>query len=190
MTLAKHGPSRKLPRRLLMTDAQRLPDPVAAASRLPRGSGVALRHYDAPDRPFLAQALGRLCRARGLTLLVAADWRLAAQVGAAGVHLPEAMAAHGILAPLLLRRRRRLLIVACHSPWALARARRLRADAAVLSPVFSTASHPGARGIGAVRFRMWTRRAGVPVLALGGVTPRNLRRLNGAAGFAAISALK
>jgi thiamine-phosphate pyrophosphorylase len=176
-----------VPTLILITDETRLPDPLPAIAALPRGAGVLLRHYGAAGRAELAVAAARLVRHRGLVLMVAGDWRLAARLGAAGLHLPEGQARHGVLAPLLgwVRRRKLLLTVACHSPAALARAKRLGADAAILSPVFATRSHPGAVTIGALRFRRWARAAGLPVAALGGIDARTLRRLNGAAAAAA-----
>ncbi|MDA8232051.1 MAG: thiamine phosphate synthase [Magnetospirillum sp.] len=182
----------RLPRRLLVTDAGRRPDPLPAAAALPAGSGIVFRHYGAPGRAALAARLATLAKARRLVLLVAGDWRLADRVGAAGVHLPEGMLFSGRLAPLLgwARRKGRAVTAACHGPAALARARRLGVCAALLAPVFATASHPGAPAIGPVRFAAWTRRAGLPVIALGGVTPRTARRLNGsgAAGIAGVGA--
>ena len=176
---------------LLISDEARLPDPLPLMRQLPPGSGVVLRHYGAPNRLALAQAASRLARRRRLVLLVAGDWRLAARLGAQGLHLPEGLARHGVLAPALgwVRRTKRLLLVACHGDMALGRARWLGADAAVLSPVFATTSHPGAPSLGAVRFGLVSRRAGLPVLALGGITGRSQPRLprGSAAGFAAIS---
>ncbi len=77
----------------LFTDARRLPDPLAAAARLPRGlAGVVLRHDGEPGRAALGRALARLCRRRRLALVVAGDVRLAAALGA-GVHLRNGMLA-------------------------------------------------------------------------------------------------
>jgi thiamine-phosphate pyrophosphorylase len=196
-----HGPRKgagrkgahHLPRLILVTDETRLPDPAAAIRRLPPGAAVILRHYGAPDRPALARRLAALCRRRGVRLLIAGDWRLAAAVGADGVHLPEAMARRGPAAwgwggP---RRPGFFITAAAHSPAALWRAARAGADAALLSPVFATASHPGAAGIGVTRFATWCRRAPLPVYALGGIDRRTARRLAGAgaAGFAFLGAL-
>lgn len=186
--------ARRLPWLILVTDETRLPDPAGAIRGLPRGSAVILRHYGAPDRPTLARRLAALCRRRGVWLLIAGDCRLAAAVGADGVHLPEAAARRG---PMVcggrsaLRRPGFLVTAAAHSPMALRRAARAGADAALLSPVFATASHPGAKGIGALRFAAWCRRAPLPVYALGGIDRRAARRLKGAgsAGFAAIGGL-
>lgn len=194
--LARSHAGNGLPPLAMLTDERRMPDPLPAAARLPAGSLVILRHYGvaAEERAALARRLARLCRRRRLRLLVAADWRLAAAVGAAGLHLPEGLArgAKG-LAPALAWRRRRggLLTVAAHGAAGLARAARLGADAALLSPVFATASHPGAGILGPLRFAALCRAAAVPVYALGGIAPDTAPRLraSGAIGLAAIGAL-
>ena len=178
----------QLPLLLLLTDRHRLPDPLAAAQGLPRGSAVILRDYDDPQRAALARRLHKVCRARDLRLLIGGDWRLAAQLGADGVHLPEAQ-----IDQRSLRRRppRMLLTMAAHGVAALYRAHRAGADAVLLSPAFASASHPGAPGLGPIRFAAIARQAPLPVYALGGVTGRNAGRLaaSGIVGIAAISAL-
>lgn len=169
-----------------VTDPNRMPDPAAVAERLPRGAALILRHYEAPGRAALARRLAAVCRRRGITLLVAGDWRLAAAVKADGLHLPEGLARHGVLSPALMWRRRSgaLLTMATHGRSALAVAARLDADAALLSPVFPTASHPGAPTLGPWRASLWAQDARVPVLALGGANPRRMRRLGGMSGWA------
>jgi thiamine-phosphate pyrophosphorylase len=173
---------------LLVTDPVRLPDPLAIMATLPPGSGVLLRPYGDPTCP--AAQIAALARRRRLILLVAGDWRLAARLGAQGLHLPEGLSRHGLLSPALGWRRRHgaLLTMACHSLAALGRAANLGADAALLSPAFATASHVGAKPIGPVRFGQWSRRARLPILALGGVTTTTAKRLPGgcATGLAAI----
>jgi thiamine-phosphate pyrophosphorylase len=179
----RRGAARRLPPVLLMTDEIRLPEPLPVARALARGSGVVLRHYGAPDRVALA---ARLARLPGIVVLVAGDIGLAYAVRAQGLHLPE-----GSPPPPRLRRRGFLITMAAHSVPALRRARALGADAAVLSPVFPTASHPGARPLGPLRFAALARTAGLPVYALGGITAASARRLqrSGAIGFAAIGGL-
>lgn len=172
-----------LPPVLMLTDDRRLPDPVPAARALPRGAAVVLRHYGAPERAVLAQ---RLARIAGIVLLVAGDMALARRVGARGLHLPEVGGR-----PPRLRPRGFLVTMAAHSLPALRRAKALGADAALLSPVFATASHPGARTLGPLRFAALARAAGLPVYALGGITAATAPRLrhSGAVGFAAIGGL-
>ncbi|MBC7907815.1 MAG: thiamine phosphate synthase [Rhodospirillaceae bacterium] len=191
VTLANATRQRKrgnVPAVILVTDESRLADPAAVMDTLPPGTGVWLRHYAAPEREALARRLAVIARRRRLVLVVAgADWRLAARIGAAGVHLPEAVARSANLAGLRLwLRHRRMLSVAAHSRTGLNRAVRLGADCALLSPVFATASHPGAVTLGAIRFAQWAQGAGLPVIALGGVNAATARKLRFAAGLAAI----
>ncbi len=170
-------------------DGARLTDPGAAIARLPTGSAVILRDYDAPDRRARAANLARLCQGRRLRLLVAGDARLALAADAHGLHLPEGLACGGDRRWRLWRKPGWLVTAAAHSPGAVAQARRAGVHAVLLSPVFATASHPGAITLGALRFAAWTRKAGLPVYALGGMTAATTRRLSGsgAAGVAAIS---
>ena len=173
----------------MMTDAQRRPDAWGAASRLIAGSGVILRHYDDPARGELGMRLAKLARARRLVFLVAGDWRLAARLGA-GLHVPQYMLQAGRLAPALgwARRRGVLVTAACHDHQALARAGRLGLGAALVSPVFATQSHPGAKGLGALGFARLVRHARLPVMALGGMTGKRAGHLEkrGCAGWAAV----
>ena len=82
-----------------------------------------------------------------------------------------------------------LVTAAAHSPGALYRAERAGADVVLLAPVFPTESHPQTRPLGTLRFSVWCRQSPIPVYALGGVSPVNLRRLkdSGTRGFAGIS---
>mgnify|MGYP001809657315 CR=1 FL=1 len=182
-----------VPRLLLVTDQQRLPDPMAAIARLPVGSGVLFRHHECPQRALLARRIARACREKRLILLVANDWRLAGAIGADGVHLAENLARTGINGPCRwwLRRHRKLLSVAAHSPRALMQANRLGADFCLLSPVFPSNTHPGKPGLGPIRFARSSKLCKIPVLALGGVNQHSWRRLPPASahGAAAIDGL-
>jgi thiamine-phosphate pyrophosphorylase len=159
-----------LPVLWLFTDADRLPDPLPAAARLPKGiAGVVLRHDSDPGRVALGRALVRICRARRLALVVAGDARLAAALRA-GIHLrggrwPGPPRPPGIVTS------------SAHSLAELRRARRAGADLAFLSPAFPTASHAGAPGLGACRWSRLAAQAGLRVAALGGVDGRTVRRL-------------
>lgn len=167
----------RVPFLVVMSDERRLPDPTAVLPLLPPGAALVLRRHQ--DGAALARRLAPACRARRVLLLIANDFRLAQAVRADGLHLAEGIAAHGVLAPLLgwVRRRGAILTVAAHGRRALGRAAQLGADAALLSPVFPTASHPGAPCLGPLRFAVGARAAALPVLALGGLTPATLRRL-------------
>lgn len=166
--------TRRLPHLWLMTDSDRLADPIGAVRRLPPGCAVIVRHRDATERARLAHALMPLCRARRLKLLIAGDWQLAAAIGADGVHLSEAMARRGCAAGLRLWRRKRLLTVSNHGAGAWPR---VPCDAVILGAVLPTASHPDRRSLGRVRTALLMRRG--PTIVLGGISARTLTQLNG-----------
>ena len=160
-----------LPPLWLFTDARRLADPRQAASRLPKGlAGVVLRHDDDPARRALGRDLARICRARRLELVVAGDPRLAAALHA-GVHL------RGGRWPTPQRVRHRMVTSSAHGPPELRRAHAAGVNLVFLSPVFATASHPGAVGLGAARWMRLALDARRPVAALGGVDGASIRRL-------------
>jgi thiamine-phosphate pyrophosphorylase len=172
-----------------MTDDERLPDPLAAARMLPRGSMVVIRARQAAHRARRARALQAIARGRELTLLIANDPGLADRVGAAGVHFSEANVR--LAASWRARRPRWLITAAAHSLNACAAARIAHANAVFFGPVFPTASHPGGTYIGPMRARAIVRAALLPTYALGGIDARSARRLEAAAfvGVAAIGAL-
>lgn len=179
----------KLPALVLMTDDERLLDPVAAARALPRGSMVVVRARQSSHRAKLARSLQAIARERGLTLLIANDPALADRVRAGGLHLSEANARRA--AEWRARRPDWLITTAAHSLAACGRARQWGADAAFLAPVFATATHPDQVELGFGRARGLACMAPLPVYALGGVTAQSAARLrySGFAGIAAIGAL-
>jgi len=172
-----------------MTDDRRIADPASAARALPRGSLVILRARDDTRRAALAGDLSAIAHERALLLLIAGDAALAARVAADGLHLPERRAREA--AHWRACHPRWLITAAAHNARAIEGARCAQADAVLLSPVFATRSHGDAKPLGAVRFRMLARDAGLPVYALGGIDVHTVLALGGenVAGIAAVGAL-
>lgn len=152
---------------------------------------VSLRDVDADDATF-AEAAHRLAVSlRTIApdvvlsvhgrLEVARDLRAGLHVGRRGATLEEATRA-GLAGPVG---------VSAHSATGAARAARSGATYATFSPVFETRTHPEAIPTGIDPLRLAAAHAGVPILALGGVTPPRARiaRLVGAYGVAAVSSL-
>ncbi len=171
-----HTPSRRRPHAVLpplwlFTDWHRLPDPAAIVRRLPPGlCGVVYR----PALPRAAPAAGarqlrrlrQLCRARRIALSVAGP------LGAAGCgeHRPGSRRS-------LPRARAAFVTASAHGMAELLRAERSGAALVFLSPVFPTASHPGAGAIGPRRWAALARARRLPILALGGIDGVTARRL-------------
>ena len=160
-----------MPSLWLLSDPRRLPDPRPAMLALPRGAAVLLR--DAA--PEVAVAVARLCRQRGLHLMVSGDGRLALALGA-GLHVPDRRPTR-FLAAFLAGRRGRLLSVAVHGRRGITRARALHASVALVSPAFATASHPGQPGLGRWRWAALARALPCPAVALGGMSAARMRDL-------------
>ncbi|MFW2831380.1 thiamine phosphate synthase [Sphingomonas sp. ID0503] len=171
-------PRQPIPRLWMMTDERQGKGLLPAVKRLPRGAGIVFRHYSLPprERRALFEAVRRAARGR-LVLVLAGSARQAAAWRADGWHGPATARASRPMP---------------HSASAHnAREVRRAADILFLSPLFPTRSHPGGRVLGRTRFAALARQARVPVIALGGMTPRNARRLGalGASGWAAIDGL-
>lgn len=176
-----------MPHLLFFTDPVRTPDPEAVAARLPPGSAIIYRHFGAADAEVRAQRLLAVARAGGLKLLIGLDERLAAKVGADGVHLPERLAHRAM--GLKQARPRWLVTSAAHS---LAAARRGAADAVVISTAFPSRSASAGAALGPIRFAALVRAAGRPAYALGGVNMKTARRLlaAGLVGLAAVDGFR
>lgn len=160
-----------LPDLWLLSDKRNNETLEAALARLPRESGFIYRHYHLPEpeRYHRFRHLRRIARSRGHCIILADSAMTAAEWGADGVYG----------APLALWPRRAGLVqlATAHNPREIAMASRKGADAVLLSPVFSTRSHPGAPVLGPVRFLALARLSAVPVIALGGMTSEGARHL-------------
>jgi thiamine-phosphate pyrophosphorylase len=179
----------------LVTDRRLVPDLARAADAALHGlapgtAAIHLREKDLGARELLAMAreLVAVCRARGQLLLVNDRADVALAAAADGVHLPSAGIPPGDARRLLPPGA--LVGVSCHSAAEVARARDGGASFAFVSPIFDT---PSKRAFGPPLGLDALRAAaslGLPVVALGGVTPERASALYaaGAAGVAAIRA--
>lgn len=154
-----------LPFLWLISDARNDATLESALVRLPRGSGFIYRHYHLSpgERRARFRVLARIARASGHLVVLAGNPRDARRWGADG--------SYG--APMVGR-----TLATVHSLRELACAHRIGASAVLLSPVFRTGSHPGAPTLGPLRFRLITRHALIPVIALGGMDAHKARRLD------------
>jgi thiamine-phosphate pyrophosphorylase len=175
-----------LPALVLMTDDERLADPLAAARALPSGSMVVLRARQDSHRAKRAAELRQITRTMGNTLLIANDADLAVRIEADGIHLSEDRAQEAshwrALHPDWIITAAAHSLAATHIP---------DADAVFVSPVFATSSHPDARPLGVAELDRIARQSPVPVYALGGITADNAQQLADMKliGLAAIGAL-
>lgn len=173
-------------RRQSAAAGRRLVDTVAAA--VDAGAPTVLfREKDlATDvRRELAADVADVVARAGARLVVAGDPTLTDAVGADGVHLAADDALPVSTYPLVGR--------SCHDRDEVIRARDEELDFVTVSPVAPTSSKPGygpALGVGGLT-ALARAAGGLPVLALGGVTPANAADLRaaGAHGVAVMGAV-
>lgn len=160
-----------LPALWLISDARNDAVLERALARMPRGSGFIYRHYHLPDpeRHARFRVLRRIAKGRGHLVILADSALTAREWGAGGIY--------GAPRSLWPRRRDLIHLATAHDLAELGLAARLGADAALLSPVFPTATHPGAPVLGTIRFRLLARQSPVPMIALGGMTESRARAL-------------
>lgn len=148
---------------------------LAALARAALDGGAAVVQYrskaaDAAQRLSDARALAALCRASGAAFIVNDDPALAQACGADGVHLGRddggVRAARALLG-------RRLVGVSCYDSLARARAAVAEgADYVAFGSVFASATKPAAVRAPLALFGE-ARALGVPLVAIGGITPGN-----------------
>jgi len=174
-----------LPRIWLMSD-ERLDDAFFdIVRRLPRGAGIIFRHYSLPqqERRTLFRYTLRIARRRGLVLFLSGSevdainwkadgWHNRTKRRGAARNLPSSAPAHDTAE--------------------LSNANRVGVDAVLLSPLFSTKSHKGAKPLGLNRFGVLASLSQMPVIALGGMTRQRAAMLGKRQiyGWAAISAFQ
>ena len=183
-----------IPRVHLITDRRLAPDlPARVAAALrglpPRTAAVHLREKDLGGRELLALALavGKACAEARQLFLLNDRLDVAILVGADGVHLPSSGVpvadARRLLGPAKLVGR------SCHARAEVEAARADGADYATFSPIYDT---PSKRAYGApvgVEALREAAGAGLPLVALGGITAENAPEAR-AAGAGAVAAIR
>lgn len=172
---------RTMPKLWLLSDARNDAWLADSLNALPRGSGFVFRHYHLPsiDRRKRFDSLAAHARKFGHIVILADSPVTARKWGADGLYGPAAR---------MPRLDDLIKLATAHNAKEITAADRAGADAIVLSPVFPTRSHPDARVLGPVRFRMLAQKTQTPVIALGGMTRITANRL-GWPNWAAIDGL-
>lgn len=156
-------PPKALPTLWLMTDERMGGSLWAALERLPRGSGVVFRHFatEPAERAAIFARVAQIAARRRLIVV---------RAGVAG-QTPDVHPGHSVREAVAARRR--------------------KADLILVSPVYPTRTHPGVRALGPLRAAIIARAAGIPAIALGGMTRARFKRMNnmGFVGWAAIDGL-
>ncbi|WP_324828657.1 thiamine phosphate synthase [Qipengyuania zhejiangensis] len=160
-----------LPLVWLLSDARNDAGLEDALVRLPKGSGFVFRHYHlpAPQRRARFAALSAIARSRNHCIVLSGDAQLARDWGADGIYgAPDALAgADGMVR-----------LASAHDGAEIQAAADRGADGVFLSPVFPTASHPGAATLGIHGFHVLAQQSPIAVIALGGMNSARAQELD------------
>jgi len=184
----------RLPSRLLIvTDRHQAAAPLADIVHEAVGAGarwIWMRDRDLPsdERRALAVALRAITRPAQAKLTVGADVELAAEIGADGVHLASDASPGAIAAARARLGVDAIIGVSAHGDADVSAARAAGADYATLSPIFATTSKPGYGPELGLAALTRAARHGIPLFALGGVTPERARECV-AAGAAGVTVM-
>jgi thiamine-phosphate pyrophosphorylase len=151
--------------------------PLANRVRLAVAGGARMVQYrdktsDADRRRREIRELLEVCRAGGVPLIVNDDVELALEIGADGVHLgrddPDPAAARRRLGP------EAIIGVSCYGQLERAReAQAAGADYVAFGRFFPSATKPQATPADPGLLRRARRELGLPLVAIGGITPEN-----------------
>ena len=164
-----------LPRILVITDRTQVRSTVENVVRDICGKAgcgwVLLRERDLVplERRQMALRLREITRDCGTKLSISGDVGLANEVEADGVHLQKMMDVSGVRAQMP----KGLIGVSAHNLAEVRAAKEVGADYVTLSPIFPSESKPGygpPLGLESIR---QAAEYGIPIFALGGVTPRS-----------------
>lgn len=159
-----------LPDLWLLSDARNDELLPRALRALPSRSAFVYRHYhlDPKARRARFDLLAPIAMEHGHLLVLSGSDDQAKAWGAAGSYGPPEAVGE---APELLR------IATVHDGHELAHANAAGVDAAMLSPVFATRTHPNIAPLGPEKFHALAALAEMPVIALGGMTFERAKEL-------------
>tara|TARA_Y100000590_G_C15408656_1_gene896728 strand:- start:436 stop:831 length:396 start_codon:yes stop_codon:yes gene_type:complete len=117
-----------------------------------------------------------------MKLLISNDIKLAENIKADGVHFSEYMFKKSKIDWKTIEKsklkKKWIITGAAHSYQAIKRIQRYKkVDAAILSPVFPTKSHPNEKSLNVKKFSNIVRKTKLPIYALGGINIKNIKFL-------------
>jgi len=177
--------SNRIPQLTLITDSSRYAGDTffdAVYQSLEAGvEAVLVREKTLTSAKLLALAarLRTMTTACAARLIIHTQADVAAAVDADGVHLAAGDIGSTGSVRQWLNDPAKTVSVSCHCADELAAAAQAGADFVFLSPVFPTASHPGAAHLGLDNFKLLAAQSSLPVVALGGITEHNCAGLKG-----------
>ena len=172
----------KLPKIIIIFNEDDFDEKKFLNLKIPKESAFLLRSYKVKGRKKIAKQLLKFCKMKKLKLLIASDIKLAEDINAHGVHFPEYMIKkkniiNWVIVKNIKLRKNWIITTAVHSLQAIKNAEFFDIDAALLSPVFSSKSHPNEKNLGINKFLKIVKKTKLPIYPLGGINIKNIKSL-------------
>ena len=166
------------------TDEDKTKDIINILNRLPTYSGIVLRSYCSKERKTIIKIVLRIAKRKNFMVLMASQPRVHGNIN--GLHLPKWEY------KCRKNTKEHIISVSAHSLKDKRKIINTKADIVFLSSVFHTNSHPKRKHLGIIRFGLLARNLARPIIALGGINNKNIKKLKHfpISGVAAIEALK
>ena len=168
----------KLPKVIIIFDDELFNKKKLLKLKIPKKSAFLLRSYQTKKRKKIAKQLLKFCKMKKIKLLIGSDIKLAKDINAHGVHFPEYMIKENKINWIGIKnikyRKKWIITTAAHSIRSLKKVEGLDIDAALLSPVFISKSHPNNKCLGLNKFSKIVKKTKLPIYALGGINIKKL----------------
>tara|TARA_Y100000590_G_scaffold408615_1_gene499866 strand:- start:8281 stop:8913 length:633 start_codon:yes stop_codon:yes gene_type:complete len=171
-----------LPKIIIIFDESFFNKKVFFKLKIPEKSAFLFRSYKIKERKKIAKQLLKFCKIRKLKLIIASDIKLAEEINADGVHFSEYMIKKKTInwkeIKNLRLKKNWIITTSAHSKRILNKMKNYEIDAVLLSPIFSTKSHPNKKSLGLNKFLSMIKDFELPVYALGGINIKNVKFLD------------
>ena len=171
----------KLPKVIIIFDDELFNKKKLLKLKIPKKSAFLLRSYQTKKRKKIAKQLLKFCKMKKIKLLIGSDIKLAKDINAHGVHFPEYMIKENKINWIGIKnikyRKKWIITTAAHNIRSLKKVEGLDIDAALLSPVFISKSHPNNKCLGLNKFSKIVKKTKLPIYALGGINIKNVKSL-------------
>ncbi|MDE0314371.1 MAG: thiamine phosphate synthase [Candidatus Poribacteria bacterium] len=153
---------------------------------------IQMREKDLDDVDLyeLAKPISELCKTNNAHLFINTNTKVAMDVGAAGIHLPDS----GVSVDYVKAQSESNFLIGCsiHGIDAAKKRKTEGADFVTYSPIYPTESKPGyGPAVGVENLEKLAKQVNLPVFALGGITPARVGEClrAGASGIAVMSGI-
>ena len=171
----------KLPKIIIVFDDKVFNEKKFSKLKIPKETAFLLRSYKIKERKKIAKQLLKFCKMKKIKLLIGSDIKLAKNINADGVHFPEYMIKENkvnwVVFKKLKLEKEWIVTMAAHNLKALKNGENYSIDAALLSPIFPSKSHPKKKSLGINKFSKIIKKTNMPIYALGGINVKNVKSL-------------